>query len=133
MVDEDTRAFNAIMAAFALPKGNDTEKAARKQAVQDATKYAIEVPFKVMELSLQSLPIIKAMAEIGNPNSVTDAGVGALCARTAVLGAFLNVKINAGGLDDKTFATDIVQRGEAMVAEANKLEQEIWEVVNGKI
>ncbi len=133
MVDEDTRAFNGIMAAFGLPKGNDAEKAARKQAVQAATKYAIEVPFKVMELSLQSLPIIKAMAETGNPNSVTDAGVGALCARTAVLGAFLNVKVNAGGLDDKTYATDIVQRGEALVAEANKLEQEIWAVVNGKI
>ena len=133
LVDEDTRAFNAIMAAFALPKGNDAEKAARKLAVQAATKYAIEVPFKVMELSLESMTMIKAMAEIGNPNSVTDAGVGALCARTAVLGAFLNVKVNAGGLDDKTFANDMVQRGETLVAEANKLEQEIWAVVNGKI
>ncbi len=133
LVDEDTRAFNAIMAAFALPKGNDAEKAARKQAVQSATKYAIEVPFKVMELSVQSLPIIKAMADTGNPNSVTDAGVGALCARTAVLGAFLNVKVNAGGLDDKDFANDMVQRGETLVTEANRLEQEIWEVVNGKI
>ncbi len=133
LVDEDTRAFNAIMAAFALPKGNDTEKAARKLAVQAATKYAIEVPFKVMELSIESMTTIKAMAEIGNPNSVTDAGVGALCARTAVLGAFLNVKVNAGGLDDKTFANNMVQRGETLVAEANKLEQEIWAVVNGKI
>jgi glutamate formiminotransferase/formiminotetrahydrofolate cyclodeaminase len=133
LVDEDTRAFNAIMAAFALPKGNDAEKAARKLAVQAATKYAIEVPFKVMELSLESMTTIKAMAEIGNPNSVTDAGVGALCARTAVLGAFLNVKVNAGGLDDKTFANNMVQRGETLVAEANKLEQEIWAVVNGKI
>jgi glutamate formiminotransferase/formiminotetrahydrofolate cyclodeaminase len=133
LVDEDTRAFNAIMAAFALPKGNDAEKAARKLAVQAATKYAIEVPFKVMELSLESMTTIKAMAEIGNPNSVTDAGVGALCARTAVLGAFLNVKVNAGGLDDKTFASDMVQRGETLVAEANKLEQEIWAMVNGKI
>jgi glutamate formiminotransferase / formiminotetrahydrofolate cyclodeaminase len=133
LVDEDTRAFNAIMAGFALPKGNDTEKAARKLAVQAATKYAIEVPFKVMELSLESMTTIKAMAEIGNPNSVTDAGVGALCARTAVLGAFLNVKVNAGGLDDKTFANSMVQRGETLVAEANKLEQEVWAVVNGKI
>ncbi|CAN5122508.1 hypothetical protein BH09BAC1_BH09BAC1_25050 [soil metagenome] len=133
LVDEDTRAFNAIMSGFALPKGNDAEKAIRKQAVQAATKYAIEVPFKVMELSLQSLPIIKAMAETGNPNSVTDAGVGALCARTAVLGAFLNVKVNAGGLDDKAYAADMVNLGEALVAEANRLEQEIWAVVNGKI
>lgn len=133
LVDEDTKAFNAIMSAFALPKGNDAEKAARKQAVQDATKYAIEVPYKVMELSLESMAVIKTMAEIGNPNSVTDAGVGALCARTAVLGAFLNVKVNAGGLEDKTFAQTIVQRGEGLVADANKLEQEIWAVVNGKI
>lgn len=133
LVDEDTKAFNAIMSAFALPKGNDAEKAARKQAVQDATKYAIEVPYKVMELSLESMAVIKAMAEIGNPNSVTDAGVGALCARTAVLGAFLNVKVNASGLDDKTFANAVVQRGDALVAEANMLEQEIWAVVNGKL
>jgi len=97
LVDEDTNSFNAIMDAIRLPKGTAEEKANRSQAIQDATRYAIEVPFKVMETSMQTYPIIKAMAEVGNPNSVTDAGVGALCVRAAVHGAFLNVKINTGG------------------------------------
>ncbi|HAG17258.1 MAG TPA: glutamate formimidoyltransferase, partial [Bacteroidales bacterium] len=87
LVDEDTNAFNKIMDAFKLPKATENEKANRKQAIQDASKYAIEIPFKVMEKTLKSMEIIKAMAEIGNPNSVSDAGVGALCARTAVMGA----------------------------------------------
>jgi glutamate formiminotransferase/formiminotetrahydrofolate cyclodeaminase len=101
LVDEDTNAFNKIMDAFGLPKGTDAEKAARKQAIQDATLYAIEIPYKVMEISYQSMEVMKAMAEIGNPNSVSDAGVGALAARSAVMGAYLNVKINAEGLDKK--------------------------------
>ncbi len=133
LVDEDTNAFNKIMEAFGLPKGSDEEKAARKRAIQEATKYATEVPLKVVEVSLQSMEVMKAMAEIGNPNSVTDAGVGALCARTAVRGALLNVKINAGDLDDKEVANALVSKGEAFAAQALALEEEIMKVVEGKI
>ena len=133
MVDEDTRAFNKIMDAFGLPKSNDEEKKLRTEAIQSATKYATEIPFKVMELSFASMKIIKAMAETGNPNSVSDAGVGALCARSAVMGAYLNVKINASGLTDKAFAESILKKGKAIQEEAMKAETEILEIVNSKI
>ena len=133
MVDEDTNAFNKIMGAFGLPKGSDKEKEARKHAIQEATKYAIEVPLKVMELAFDSFDIIKAMAEIGNPNSVTDAGVGALAARSAIMGAFLNVKINAAGLDDKAFVDNIMTKGNRIEKEAIKLENTILSIVNSKI
>ena len=133
MVDEDTNAFNKIMTAFGLPKANDEEKKARTQAIQDATKYATEVPFKVMQLCYDSMEVIKAMAEVGNPNSVTDAGVGALCARSAVMGAFLNVKINAAGLTDKAFAEKLIAEGNVLEVKANALESEILKIVNGKI
>jgi glutamate formiminotransferase/formiminotetrahydrofolate cyclodeaminase len=127
LVDEDTRAFNKIMEAFALPKATDAEKAARKQAIQTATKYAIDIPFRVMSVCCESMHVIKAMAETGNPNSVSDAGVGALAARAGVRGAFLNVKINAAGLDDKSFVEKILQAGEALAAQAKQLEKEILE------
>ncbi|MGE0637388.1 MAG: glutamate formimidoyltransferase [Bacteroidia bacterium] len=133
LVDEDTNAFNKIMSAFGLPKATDEEKKARKQAIQDATKYATEVPFKVMQLSCSSLEIIKAMAETGNPNSVSDAGVGALCARSAVMGAFLNVKINASGLDDKEFVKDILAKGQEIENKAQVEETAILKIVNSKI
>jgi glutamate formiminotransferase/formiminotetrahydrofolate cyclodeaminase len=133
LVDEDTRAFNKIMDAFGLPKGTDEEKKARKDAIQEASKYAIKVPFRVMERSLESMQVIKAMAEIGMAASASDVGVGALCARTAVMGAYLNVKINAGGLDDKAFAAEYVSKGEEIVAKAVELEKEILEVVERKI
>lgn len=133
MVDEDTNSFNAIMAAFRLPKGTPEEKKARSQAIQAATKYAIEIPFKVMELSIASFEVIKAMAEIGNPNSVTDAGVGGLCARAAVHGAFMNVKINSGDLKDKDFVNEVLSKGEALAKQADALEAEIQELVNAKI
>lgn len=133
LVDEDTNSFNAIMDAFRLPKGTTEEKATRAQAIQDSTRYAIEVPFKVMETSIQTYPIIKAMAEVGNPNSVTDAGVGALCVRAAVHGAFLNVKINTGGLKDKKFVADVLKKGKQMIQKADKLEKEIMKIVNSKI
>ena len=103
LVDADTAAFNKIMIAFALPKTTDEEKKIRTQSIQEATKFAIEIPFEVMKYSYQSMELIKAMVEHGNPNSVTDAGVGALCARSAVIGAFMNVRINAGGYSDKNF------------------------------
>ncbi len=133
LVDEDTKAFNVIMATFSLPRGTDEEKAARTKAIQDATKYATEVPYRVMEAAFSSMEVMKAMAEQGNPNSVSDAGVGALAARSAVMGAYLNVKINAAGLSDKTFAADIVARGKAIQDKAMALETEILSVVNQKI
>lgn len=133
LVDEDTAAFNRIMAAFGMPKNTEPEKAERKKAIQEATKYATEIPFKVMQLSCQSMETIKAMAADGNPNSVSDAGVGALCARTAVYGAFLNVKINAAGLEDNRFAEDIIKKGAQLLSEAQAQEKEILEMVEKKI
>lgn len=133
LVDEDTNAFNKIMDAFGLPKSNDAEKAARTAAIQEATKYATEVPFRTMERVFDSFELIKAMAEIGNPNSVTDAGVGALCARSAVMGAYLNVKINASGLKDKAYVENILARGAEIEAKAKQIETEIMDIVNAKI
>lgn len=133
LVDQDTAAFNKIMTAFSLPKSTDEEKTIRTQAIQDATKFAIEIPFKVMEVSLKSMEVIKAMAEVGNPNSVTDAGVGALCARTAVIGAFMNVKINASGYNDKAYVKDIIAKGEKIEQEAIAIETAVIKIVNDKI
>ncbi|KAB2869197.1 MAG: glutamate formimidoyltransferase [Bacteroidales bacterium] len=133
MVDEDTNAFNKIMNAFGLPKGTDEEKAARTKAIEEATLYAIEVPFKVMQLCYESMEVVKAMAEHGNPNSVTDAGVGALAARSGVMGAFLNVKINAAGLKDKTVTQNYIERGNEIVAKTIEMERVILSIVEGKI
>ncbi len=133
LVDEDTAAFNKIMDAFGLPKNTDAEKAARKEAIQSATKYATEVPFKTMEKAFETFELLAAMVEIGNPNSVTDAGVGALAAKAAVSGAYLNVKINASGLSDTVFASDILSRGAVIEAQARKMEEELLDMVNAKI
>lgn len=132
-VDEDTEAFNKIMAAFGLPKSNEQEKAERKKAIQDATINAIEIPLKVMQLANDSLEIMLAMAETGNPNSVSDAGVGALCARTAVEGAYLNVKINAAGCDDKQFLEKVLKKAELITGFARLKEAEILKTVEAKI
>ena len=133
LVDEDTLAFNKIMDAFGLPKNTDEEKRVRTGAIQAATKYAIEIPLKVMELSFQSLEVIEQMALIGNQNSVTDAGVGALCARSAVMGAFLNVRINAKGYADKAFIDSVLKRGFELQNETIKIENRILQVVEDKI
>ena len=133
LVDEDTNSFNLIMNAFGMPKKTDEEKAARSAAIQSATKYAIEVPFKTMSKAMQVFELCEAMINTGNPNSVTDAGVGALCARSAVMGAFLNVKINAGSLKDKAFVEKVLADGQAMVNEAIRKEKELFDVVNTKI
>ncbi|MGZ3866023.1 MAG: glutamate formimidoyltransferase [Bacteroidia bacterium] len=133
LVDADTAAFNKIMTAFGLPKTTEEEKSARTKAIQDATKFAIEIPFKVMQASYNSMEVIKAMAEIGNPNSVSDAGVGALCARSAVMGAFMNVRINAAGYDDKAFVNEIVAKGKDIENKTIALEAAILKVVNEKI
>ena len=133
LVDADTNAFNQIMNAFSLPKSSDTEKVVRTKAIQDATKYAIEIPFKVMQTAYAGMEVIKAMADIGNPNSVSDAGVGALCARSAVMGAFMNVRINAAGYDDKNYVKDIIARGKEIEDKTIALETTILKMVNEKI
>lgn len=133
MVDLDTIAFNKIMNAFGLPKATDEEKKNRTEAINAATKYAIEVPLQVMKLSFDSLELIKAMAEKGNPNSVSDAGVAALCARSAVMGAFMNVRINASGYDDKEFVAKALAEGKKIEEETIKKEAEIVSIVNTKI
>ena len=133
LVDADTKAFNQIMSAFGLPKSTDEEKAARTKAIQEATKFAIEIPFKVMQIACDSMEVIKAMADTGNPNSVSDAGVGALCARSAVMGAFMNVRINAAGYEDKVYVTDILNKGREIENKTIALEAEILKIVDGKI
>jgi glutamate formiminotransferase/formiminotetrahydrofolate cyclodeaminase len=133
LVDEDTEAFNRIMAVFAMPKTTDEEKAARSAALQSATLYATQVPLKTMKASLRVFEIVKAMAEIGNPNSVSDAGVGALAARSAVLGAQLNVKINAAGLKDRDTAEALIAEAQQIAEQAVALEAETLKIVNEKI
>jgi glutamate formiminotransferase / formiminotetrahydrofolate cyclodeaminase len=133
LVDEDTNAFNKIMSAFGLPKSNEEEKKARTAAIQAATKYAIEIPFRVMKLSADAMPMIKAMAEIGNPASVSDAGVGALCVRSAVMGAFMNVRINSKDLADKDFVSQVLAEGAAIVKRTQELEQEVIAIVESKM
>ena len=125
LVDEDTNAFNKIMNAFGLPKSNDEEKKLRTQAIEDATKYACDIPYRIMETAYGILPMLAAMVEQGNPNSVTDAGVGVLCVKTAVRGAYFNVLVNAQGLKDRAFAEDIKSRAKQILdknhAEADAL------------
>lgn len=133
LVDADTESFNAIMSAFLLPKSTTEEKLARGKAIQEATRKAIEIPLQVMQLALESMDLIKSMAESGNPNSVSDAGVGALCARSAVMGAFLNVKINCTGYEDVNFVQQILETGQRMEQTAIVKEQEILQLVNEKI
>ena len=129
LVDEDTNAFNKIMEAFSLPKSSEQEVKTRSEAIQNATKYATEVPLKTMILAYSSFPIIKAMAEIGNPNSISDAGVGALCARSAVIGAYMNVRINAAELKDEVFKKEILAKAEKIKNDAIKEEEAILKIV----
>ena len=133
LVDADTNAFNKIMEAFALTKSTEEERAARSKSIQEATKLAIEIPFRVMEAAYGSMEVIKAMVEKGNPNSVTDAGVGALCARSAVIGAFMNVRVNAGGYDDKAYVEAMITSGREIERKTISLEGEIVSMVNKKI
>ncbi len=133
LVDEDTAAFDKIMAAFGLPKGTEEEKQARADAIEEATLYASQVPLRTMKASFRVFEVARAMATEGNPNSVSDAGVGALAARSAVLGACLNVKINAVGLADKVKAAELISEAEEIAAKAVKEENEILEIVNSKI
>ena len=133
LVDEDTKAFNKIMSAVSLPKDTSEEKLNRSNALESATKNAIEVPFKIMETSFACLESIKCMTELGNPNSISDAGVAALCIRTAVMGAFLNVKINCKDLKDKKFVSSILKKGKVIVNDTNRIEAEILELVEKQL
>ena len=133
LVDEDTEAFNRIMAVFAMPKGTAEEKAARSAALQEATLYATEVPLRTMRESVKVFDVVEAMARQGNPASVSDAGVGALAARAAVLGAYLNVRINAAGLKDREQADKLLKEAADIAAEAIRRESEVLEVVNSVI
>ena len=133
LVDEDTAAFNKIMDVFGMPKGTEEEKAARAEAMEVATLYATQVPLRTMKAAYKAFDVVRAMAEEGNPNSVSDAGVGALAARSAVMGACLNVKINAAGLKDRAVAEALVKEAEEIQAAAQKAEAEILAVVEGKI
>ncbi len=133
LADEDARAFQRVMDALAMPKKTDEEKTGRAAAVEGATRYAMEVPLQVMEKSLAAMDLLRAMAEEGNPASVTDAGVGALCARTAVIGAFLNIRINAAALRDKVFAGKLLERGTEMVNLCEQQEKEILRIVGKRL
>ncbi|MCU0474065.1 MAG: glutamate formimidoyltransferase [Bacteroidales bacterium] len=132
-VDEDTDAFNRIIEAYRLPKKTEEEKKARNEAVQSAVRNAIMVPYKVMETAYSGFTLIKEMVEKGNPNSVTDAGVGALALCSCIKGAFLNVKINSAGLDDKTFAEEIIRKGSDIESKAIHAEEDILKIVEAEI
>jgi len=129
----DTKAFNGIMEALGLSQRNEEDKMNRTAAIQQATRTAMEIPFRVMQVSYESMEVLMAMAKTGNPNSVSDAGVGALAARSAVLGAGLNVRINAGSLSDKEFTTQLLKKASLLEQLSIELESQILEIVNGKI
>ena len=133
LVDEDTAAFNKIMDVFGMPKGTAEEKEARAEAMEAATLYATQVPLRTMKAAYKAFDVVRAMAEEGNPNSVSDAGVGALAARSAVMGACLNVKINAAGLKDRAAAEALVNEANEIQALAQQAEREILAIVEEKI
>ncbi len=133
LVDEDTNAFNKIIDGFRMPKSNDEEKQLRLQAIQDATKYATEIPFEVMKTAYESMEVMEAMLHHGMQSSLSDSGVGALCARTAVLGAYFNVRINAKDIKDRVFVTDILKKATAIYNKTLAKEQEIIDYIDSKI
>lgn len=133
LVDEDTNSFNKIIDGFRLPKSTSEEITIRKQAIEDATKYATEIPFKVMETAYNSIEVMLEMAKNGIQNSLSDAGVGVLCARTAVFGAFFNVRINAKDIKDKEFATNIIKKATAIYDKTILLEKEMMTIIDAAI
>jgi glutamate formiminotransferase/formiminotetrahydrofolate cyclodeaminase len=133
LVDEDTNAFNKIIDGFRMPKKTDEEKLARKNAIEEATKYATEIPFQVMETSFNSMEVMKEMCYKGLQNSLSDAGVGILCAKTAVTGAYFNVRINAKDIKDRTFAEDIINKATDIYHKTLLIEKEIMEFIDSKM
>ena len=133
LVDEDTNAFNKIIDGFRMPKSTPEEVKTRQEAIENATKYATEIPFKVMETAYNSMEVMMAMAKEGIQNSLSDAGVGALCARTAVIGAYFNVRINAKDIKDNVFAKNILSKAKEIFDKTNMLEKEMIEFIDTKI
>ena len=133
LVDEDTAAFNRVMDAFKLPKGTPEEKAARTEAIQQATIYAAEVPLRTMEAASEAFPLLMQMARTGNPASASDAGVGAIAARSAILGAELNVRINAASLTDREQADILIEKAKNLATEACAAEKAILAEVETKL
>ncbi len=133
LVDEDTRAYDRIIACYSMPKGSEEEKAARKAAINDATKGAIMTPLRTMQVCVESMALMKAMAEKGLEASVSDAGVGALCARTGAIGGYLNVRINCAGLDDEAFKADVIKQADQLKGKAEALEAEVMALTLAKV
>ena len=133
LIDDDTRAFSAILRAMGRPRKSEGEATERKKAVAQATKHAIEIPLRVMRTAVDSLLLIKAMAETGIPKSASDAGVAALCARMAAAGAYLNVKTNAADLEDRAYARKMLKEAAELDGEARELEADILGTVDGKL
>jgi glutamate formiminotransferase/formiminotetrahydrofolate cyclodeaminase len=133
LVDEDTNAFNKIIDGFRMPKSTPEEVKIRKEAIEKATKYATEIPFKVMETSYSSMEVMMAMAKEGIQNSLSDAGVGALCARTAVIGAYFNVRINAKDIKDRVFAESILSKAKEIYEKTKILENKMIELIDSNI
>ena len=133
LVDEDTNAFNKIIDGFRMPKSNSEEIEARKLAIENATKYATEIPFKVMETAHNSIEVMLEMMKNGLQNSLSDGGVGILCAKTAVTGAYFNVRINAKDIKDKEFAKVILAKAENIYQKTIVLENEMMEIINANI
>lgn len=129
LVDEDTNSFMRILDAFALPKGNDAEKEARAQAIEEATRYATEIPLRTMKVAYSAFELVEVMTKEGNPNSISDAGVGALALRAAVMGGYMNVRINSADLKDRAVADAMVQEAETIMAKAVEKEQMITKIV----
>lgn len=133
LVDEDTRAFDRILAAMQLPKGSPEQLEARKNAIREATKGAILAPLRTLELCVESMPLMKLMAEKGLKASASDAGVGALCARTGAVAAYLNVRINCAGLDDEAWKAKVLKKAEVLKADVEKAEAEVMALVAARI
>lgn len=133
LVDKDTAAFNLILEAFGLPKNTEEEKQKRSLAIQEATKTAILTPLETMRVALKAIKLCGDMVEKGNPNSMTDAAVGALCARTAIIAAELNVRINLVDLKDQAFKAKCISESQQIRMEGEKLEKEILSYTEGKI
>jgi len=132
-VDEDTAAFNKVMDAFALPKESAEEKAVRSRAIEEATKYAAEVPLKVMETASKSYELLSEMADKGNPASISDVGVGALATRSCTEGAALNVRINLGQLKDEKFKAALLERVRKTSADSERKFKKINQIVESKL
>lgn len=132
-IDDDTDAYNKVGAAFKLPKNTDEEKAARSRAIQDATVLATRIPLRTMEISLEALKVAKSLIGKSNPNCSSDIGVGALNLKSALMGAWLNVKINLPGIKDEALRNELFEKGQSMLEEGNKIADKCYEIVEEEL